>query len=73
MHRRASASNLTCGGKRAFITILPVKFAEVELVRVLPATSFGQNILVVVVTQRSTELRVGHVCSAVPLAPQMCD
>lgn len=68
------ASWLGCGAGNchALVTILHLKLAEVELVRVFPSTNFGQNVLVVVVTQCSSKLLVCHVFTAIPLAPEMC-
>lgn len=63
---------LCCGGRWyvVVISVLYLKLSEVELVHAIPSANFGQNLLVVVVTQSSAELLVCHVCSAIPLSPQ---
>jgi len=68
----AVARRFDCGvGKHyPFITVLLLKLGYVKLVRVFPSTNFDQNILVVVITQHSSKLLVGHVFSVISLAPQ---
>ena len=61
-------------GKRQYIcvSILSFKLLKVELVRVFLTSDLGQNLLVVVITQCPTKFLVGHVSSAIPLAPKLC-
>ena len=55
----------------AVITVLLLEFWEVELVHAVPSRNFAHNFLMVVITQSSAKLLVSHVCSAIPLTPQI--
>ena len=70
----AAISTSFAYGERQYIcvSILSLKLLQVEPVRVFLTSNLGQNLLVVVITQCPTKFLVGHVSSAIPFTPKLC-